>query len=166
MTGREVPSSSQYDGFPQIEDGIGITRHLLENLSGLMRRTKPETLRGAQGIVACATLIGPTMQHAVAEMNARLGTELDVVVVENEYLGSEINVSGLLTGRDFAAALTGKTGGRPVFITSRAISDRTHTLLDDMTVNELSSAIGSDVVPSLTFSDVASDLRRRNRLAA
>jgi putative radical SAM enzyme (TIGR03279 family) len=166
MTGRDVPPSSQYDGFPQIEDGIGITRHLLENLSGVMRRTKPDALRGAQGIVACGTLIGDTMRKAVGEMNVRLGTDFEVVVIENDYLGTEINVSGLLTGRDFAAALTGKTHGRPVYITSRAISDRTHTLLDDMTIAELSQAVGSDVVPSLTFSDVAADLRRRARMAA
>ncbi|HET9660594.1 MAG TPA: DUF512 domain-containing protein [Thermomicrobiales bacterium] len=166
MTGRDVPPSSQYDGFPQIEDGIGITRHLLENLSGVIRRAKPETLRGARGIVACGTLIGETMRAAVGEMNARLGTDFEVVVIENEYLGTEINVSGLLTGQDFATALLGKTDGRPVYITSRAISDRTHTLLDDMTVSELSQAIGSDVVPALTFSDVAADLRRRARMAA
>lgn len=166
MTGRDVPPSSQYDGFPQIEDGIGITRHLLENLSGVLRRTKPETLRGAEGIVACGTMIGETMRRAVGKTNDRLGTNIDVVVVENHYLGEEINVSGLLTGQDLAAALTGKTDGRPVYITSRAISDRTHTLLDDMTIAELAGAIGADVVPALTFSDVAGDLRRRARLAA
>lgn len=167
MTGRQVPPASQYDGFPQIEDGIGITRHLLENLSGLMRRTKPDTLRGARGIVACATLIGDTMRTAVGEMNERLGTELEVVVVENHYLGTEINVSGLLTGHDIAGKLADKTQGRPVYITSRAISDRTHTMLDDMTTAELAAAIGADVVPSLTFSDVASDLRKRlERVAA
>lgn len=166
MTGRPVPPTSQYDGFPQIEDGIGITRHLLENLSGVMRRTKPGALRGAQGIVACGTLIGDTMRSAIGEMNQRLETAFEVVVVENDYLGTEINVSGLLTGHDLAAALAGKTDGRPVYITSRAISDRTHTLLDDMTVSDLSRAIGSDVVPALTFSDVAADMRRRARLAA
>jgi putative radical SAM enzyme (TIGR03279 family) len=166
MTGRDVPPASQYDGFPQIEDGIGITRHLLENLGGVIRRTKPDGLRGAKGIVACGTLIGDTMRSAVGDMNSRLGTDLDVVEIENHFLGTEINVSGLLTGQDFAAALAGKTGGTPVYITSRAISDRTHTLLDDMTVSDLARAVGSDIVPTLTFSDVAGDLRRRNRRAA
>jgi putative radical SAM enzyme (TIGR03279 family) len=166
MTGREVPGASMYDGFPQIEDGIGITRHLLENLNGLIRRTNSDRLRGAEGIVACGTLIGDTMRKAVGLMNERLNTALDVVVVENEYLGHEINVSGLLTGQDFAGALAGKTGSKPVFITSRAISDRTHTLLDDMTLSDLSLAIGSPVVPALTFTDVAADLRRRQALVA
>jgi putative radical SAM enzyme (TIGR03279 family) len=167
MTGRDVPGAAMYDGFPQIEDGIGITRHLLENLSSLTRRTNPERLRGAEGIVACGTLVGDTMHRAVGQMNERLGTQLDVVVVENEFLGHEINVSGLLTGQDFARALTGKTAGKPVFITSRAISDRTHTMLDDMTLSDLSASIGAPVVPALTFTDVAADLRRRqDRIAA
>jgi putative radical SAM enzyme (TIGR03279 family) len=167
MTGRAVPGASMYDGFPQIEDGIGITRHLLENLNGLIRRTGAERLRGAEGIVACGTLIGDTMRRAVGSMNERLGTALDVVVVKNDYLGHEINVSGLLTGQDFAGALAGKTDGKPVYITSRAISDRTHTLLDDMTLADLSAEIGSPVVPALTFTDVAADLRRRqSRIAA
>ncbi len=167
MTGREVPSGTMYDGFPQIEDGIGITRHLLENLNGLIRRTNPDRLRGAEGIVACGTLIGDTMRRSVGQLNERLGTALDVVVVENGYFGSEINVSGLLTGQDFIGALAGKTGGKPVYFTSRAISDRTHTLLDDMTVADLSEAISSPVVPCLTFSDVAADLKRRqSRMAA
>lgn len=161
MTGREVPGPSMYDGFPQIEDGIGITRHLLENLASLIRRTGPDRLRGAAGIVACGTLIGDTMRKAVGQLNDRLGTQLDVVVVENNYFGPEINVSGLLTGQDFSQSLAGKADGRPVYITSRAISDRTHTMLDDMTLAELAQAIGSPVVPSLSFSDVAADLRRR-----
>jgi len=82
------------------------------------------------------------------------------------YLGTEINVSGLLTGHDLAATLAGHTQGRPVYITSRAISDRTHTMLDDMTVADLSATLGSDVVPSLTFTEVASDLRKRQERAA
>ncbi len=167
MTGRDVPGASMYDGFPQIEDGIGITRHLLENLSSLLRRTNSERLRGAQGIVACGTIIGDTMRRAVGQMNERIGTELDVVVVENDFFGHEINVSGLLSGQDFAGALAGKTDGKPVYITSRAISDRTHTMIDDMTLADLSKAVGSPVVPALTFSDVAADLRRRQaRVAA
>ncbi len=167
MTGRDVPGAAMYDGFPQIEDGIGITRHLLENLSSLLRRTSSERLRGAEGIVACGTIIGDTMRRAVGQMNERIGTELDVVVVENDFFGHEINVSGLLSGQDFAGALAGKTGGKPVYITSRAISDRTHTMIDDMTLADLSTAVGSPVVPALTFSDVAADLRRRQaRVAA
>ena len=44
------------------------------------------------------------------------------------------------------------------------ISDRTHTLLDDLTIADVSQELGRPVVPALTMSDVGRDLRQRNRL--
>jgi putative radical SAM enzyme (TIGR03279 family) len=161
MTGRPVPSSSWYDGFPQIEDGIGITRHFLDNLEMVIRRSRPGTLEGSRGIVACATLIGPTMRAAIDRFNAHSGAELEVAVVENRFFGAEINVSGLLTGQDLIAGLSGRIDGRTVYISSRMVSDRTHTLLDDLTVGDLNRALEAPVIPCLTMSDVARDLRQR-----
>jgi putative radical SAM enzyme (TIGR03279 family) len=164
MTGREVPSSNSYDGFPQIEDGIGITRHLLDNLDALIRRSRPGTATGARGVVACGTLIGPTMREAVDRFNAHMGAELDVAVIENGFFGAEINVSGLLTGQDLVAALSGRCDGSPVYISSRMVSDRTHTLLDDLTVADMSASLEAPVVPCLTMSDLARDLRQRTKV--
>lgn len=168
MTGMDVPSAAMYDGFPQIEDGIGITRHLLDDVDRLIRRSKRGALQGAPGIVACGTLIGPTMAEIVGRMNQECGTELQVEIIENNFFGPEINVSGLMTGGDLVAHLTGKTADRPVYISTRTISDRTHTMLDDMTVSEVGEQLGVPVVPALTFTDVARDMRARlsNRPAA
>jgi NifB/MoaA-like Fe-S oxidoreductase len=164
MTGREVPSSNSYDGFPQIEDGIGITRHLLDNLDALIRRSRPGTATGARGVVACGTLIGPTMCEAVDRFNAHMGAKLEVAVIENGFFGAEINVSGLLTGQDLVAALAGRCDGSPVYISSRMVSDRTHTLLDDLTVADVSASLEAPVVPCLTMSDLARDLRQRTKV--
>jgi putative radical SAM enzyme (TIGR03279 family) len=161
MTGRTVPGASAYDGFPQIEDGIGITRHLLENLDGYIRRSKTGAFVGAEGIVACGTLIGPTMRGAVERFNDRTGACLEVAVIENRFFGPEINVSGLLTGQDLVDGLAGQVRDRTVYISSRMISDRTHTLLDDSTVDDVGRALGAPIVPCLTLSDVARDLRQR-----
>jgi putative radical SAM enzyme (TIGR03279 family) len=163
MTGRPVPSTTMYDGFPQIEDGIGITRHFLENLDAFVRRSKAGTLTGMDGVIACGTLIGPTMREAADKFNRHTGASLDVAVIENQFFGSEINVSGLITGQDLIAGLSGRVDGRPVFISSRMISDRTHTLLDDLRLEEVAAAVGSPVIPALTMSDVARDLRQRVR---
>jgi putative radical SAM enzyme (TIGR03279 family) len=163
MTGSPVPGAAAYDGFPQIEDGIGITRHLLENLDAYLHRSKAGGLVGAQGIVACGTLIGPTMRGAVERLNDHTGASLEVEVIENQFFGSEINVSGLLTGQDLIAGLSGRVRGRTVYISSRTISDRTHTLLDDYTVADVGRALGTAIVPCLTMSDVARDLRQRPR---
>ncbi|MEZ4498441.1 MAG: DUF512 domain-containing protein, partial [Thermomicrobiales bacterium] len=131
MCDLEVPTADHYDGYPQIEDGIGITRHLLENLDGLIKRTKPGTLAGATGTIATATLIGPTMQAAVKRFNSHTGAMLDVQIIENTFFGTEINVSGLLTGQDLIAHLHKQPmGDGTVYVSNRMISDRTHTLMD------------------------------------
>jgi putative radical SAM enzyme (TIGR03279 family) len=161
MCGEPVPAAERYDGYPQIEDGIGITRHLLENLHTWLSRTKPESLSGARGAIACGTLIGDTMRGAIASLNERLGASLEVLTIENEFFGNEINVSGLLTGGDLIRAFAGSRGGDPIYISSRMISDRTQTLLDDLTVADLEAELGRPVVPCLTLSDVARDLRHR-----
>ncbi|MGI8642649.1 MAG: DUF512 domain-containing protein, partial [Thermomicrobiales bacterium] len=165
MSGRPVPDAAVYDGFPQIEDGIGITRHFLQEADRYLRRARPESLLGAVGTVACGTLIASTMRAVIARFNARTGAELDVVAVENQYLGPEITVSGLLTGQDLLAAFERRPLEGPLFISSRMVSDRTGTLLDDRTVDDVSRELGCPVVPADTTSDIAKALRRSRAVA-
>lgn len=161
MTGREVPAADHYDGFPQIEDGIGITRHFLEMLDGYLRRARPGILGGAVGTVACGTLIAPTMAHAVDAFNRHTGSALEVRAVENHYLGPEINVSGLISGVDLVHALGEMPSSGPVFVSRKMISDRTGTLLDDQRIEDVASQLGRPVVPAESMSEVAAWLRRR-----
>ncbi|MGE0630631.1 MAG: DUF512 domain-containing protein [Hyphomicrobiaceae bacterium] len=144
-----------------MEDGIGITRHLLDDVDRLIRRSKRGVLHGAAGVVACGTLIGPTMEKIVDRLNQECGTALRLEVIENRFFGPEINVSGLLTGEDIASQLSGRIHGEPLYISNRTVSDRTHTMLDDMTISDLAERLGTPVVPALTFSDVARDMRAR-----
>ncbi|MBA2595026.1 MAG: DUF512 domain-containing protein [Chloroflexia bacterium] len=164
MTGSPVPDTAHYGGFPQIEDGIGITRHFLDSVDSYLRRAKPNTLFGADGTVACGELIGPTMREAVGRFNGRTGAGLDVVPVENVYLGAEINVSGLLGGQDLLTAFGGRHDARPLYISDRMVSQRTGTLLDDMTIEKVETVLGRPVVPAADLSDVARDLRVRTRV--
>ncbi|MCC6792432.1 MAG: DUF512 domain-containing protein [Thermomicrobiales bacterium] len=164
MCGRDVPEADIYDGYPQIEDGIGVTRHFLENLQTYLNRARPGGLGGVAATLACATLIGPTMRDAVDRFNRHTGAAVEVAVIENRYFGSEINISGLLTGSDLLHGLSGVSSPGPLYISSRMISDRTHNLLDDMTLMDVSTALGRPVVPVLMLSDVGRDLRQRSRV--
>lgn len=168
MCGLPVPGADVYDGYPQIEDGIGITRHFLENLESYIKRTKSGNLAGAVGTIATATLIAPTMHDAVARFNAHTGSDLDVVIVENQFFGKEINISGLLTGKDVADAVNAANshGAGPLFISSKMVSDRTSTLMDDLTVADLARLVGRPVVPAGLMSEVGRTLRERLRRVA
>jgi NifB/MoaA-like Fe-S oxidoreductase len=163
MCGLPVPAAEIYDGYPQIEDGIGITRHMLENLRAFLRHVRPNSLLGARGTVACGTLIDATMREAINDLNLATGAQLTVVPLENGFFGPEINISGLLTGSDLLRLGERLDGDAPLYISSRMISDRTGTFLDDMTVVEVQSSVGRPLVPCLTLSDVARDIRMRER---
>jgi NifB/MoaA-like Fe-S oxidoreductase len=106
------------------------------------------------------------MRAAVERFNTRTGAMLDTVAVENVYLGAEINVSGLLSGQDLLAAFARRPTSEPLYISDRMVSQRTGTLLDDMTIEEVETALGRPVVPAADLSDVARDLRTRARLQA
>ena len=166
MCGLPVPEADLYDGYPQIEDGIGITRHMLENLSAFLGRTVSGSLAGATGTIACGTLIADTMRQAIGDLNTKTGAALEVVSIENGYFGPEINISGLLTGSDLVRTFGSSQTSSPLYISSRMISDRTGTLLDDMTMEELLAQLHRPLVSCLTLTDVARDLRTRLRTAA
>ena len=163
MCGRPVPASDHYGGFPQIEDGIGITRHFLDRLDAYLRRSRPGSLQDAEGTVACGELIAPTMREAVDRFNRASGADLNVVAVENVYLGREINVSGLLSGRDLLAAFERRPSTAPLYVSDRMLSQRTGTLLDDMGLSDVGRTLGRPIVPTADMAEVARDLRRRGR---
>ena len=164
LTGTPVPETAHYGGFPQIEDGIGITRHFLDSLDAYLRRAKPGGLAGAEGTIACGELIAPTMGEGVSRFNTHTGAALEVVAVENVYLGSEINVSGLLCGQDLLAVFPAMATDKPLYISDRMVSQRTGTLLDDTTITEIATALRRPVVPATDLSAVARDLRIRTQL--
>jgi putative radical SAM enzyme (TIGR03279 family) len=166
MTDTPVPAREHYDDFPQIEDGIGITRVFLDDAARLARLGLRAGITGAAGVIACGTLIGPTMEREAARVSQATRARLQVVPIENTFFGSEINVSGLLTGGELVRAFKQRPGSEPLFISTTMLSRRTSTLLDDMTLDELRSQLQRDVRACEQLSDVAAALRTSGTAAA
>jgi NifB/MoaA-like Fe-S oxidoreductase len=154
MTGRPVPAGKFYDGFPQVEDGIGITRLFLDDAARLLKRTAPGSGRGRSGTIACGTLISDTMNRLVDQINAHTGADLRVATVENKLFGSEINVSGLLTGGDVCDVLEQEAFTDPVFVSENMVSKRTKTFLDDMHVEQMRERLSRPVSAAAYLSQV------------
>ncbi len=160
MVGDSVPASRNYDGFPQLEDGIGITRTFLDDWSGIKRRRgqrRPE-LRGVSATLACATLIAPTMERVVAEFNELTGAAIRVRPIPNGYFGPEIVVSGLLTGSDILNALRDDPGDGPILLPRVMFSRLNGMTLDDMSIEQLEAELGRRMLAAHNLSEVARDL--------
>jgi putative radical SAM enzyme (TIGR03279 family) len=103
VAGREVPPAERYDGFPQVENGVGMVRLMLDEWAQL-KRALPAPGRRAVTLV-CGTLVAPVLTQIVEEFNARTGVSWRVMPVVNRFFGPVTTVSGLLTGQDVVAAL-------------------------------------------------------------
>jgi putative radical SAM enzyme (TIGR03279 family) len=141
MAGANIPPSSHYSDFPQMENGVGMVRTFLTQFSAAMR-TKPKS--NVRATVCTGKVFYPYLKDCVD----RLGMDVKTVAVESQFWGSGIGVAGLLTGSDFIAALKGKVYGDFVVIPSECMVGDDYLFLDDLTIKDVERELGVEVVPS------------------
>jgi len=147
--GLKVPSRAHYGEYPQIEDGIGMVRSFSNEFAALMKRlerqplTKPEKL---QGTLLTGTLFAPVLQPLIEDLNARFGTQIKVVGVENNYFGGDVSVAGLLTGGDLLSARD-RISGDFVIIPKTTLKSDEEIMLDGMKLSELVKQLDLPVYP-------------------
>lgn len=160
-TGTPLPPGGRYDGFPQLEDGIGLTRMLIDEWSNAKRRkTLPRHLDGTRATIACATLIAPTMKALVDDVNRETGAEIEVRAVENRLFGPDITVSGLLSGKCILEEFGGEQTDAPLFLPRAMFDERGVLTIDDLTLPELVERLGRPVAPASQLRQVVEALGR------
>jgi putative radical SAM enzyme (TIGR03279 family) len=151
--GIELPGAAHYDGFEQYENGIGMTRSLLEDWRKARRRAA-NAGAGRRASLVCATLIAPVLQRLAAEIEEHTGAKVVVHALENRFFGPRVNVSGLLVGGDIAEQLRGRDLGDVAVLPRYALDYTGHRFLDDMTPAQLEGELG---VP-LAFASTAGEV--------
>jgi putative radical SAM enzyme (TIGR03279 family) len=145
--GLELPDAGYYDGFAQIEDGVGMVRRFLDDFDAeLKRRRRP--LTGLRGTLVTARLFHPFLSECISRLNARLGSRLEIRLAVNRYMGSSITVAGLLSGGDILAALEGIDPGAFVVIPHEAVSRVDGILVDNLPPAEMARRLGRPVLSS------------------
>jgi putative radical SAM enzyme (TIGR03279 family) len=148
LLGRPVPPETHYDGFPQLENGIGMTRNFLNRL-GRQRQVFPwGDGRRRRVTVVTGSLFQPILEPALQAKLARTGEPVEVSVagVSNDFFGRRVTVAGLLSGRDILRALRGRDLGDAVFIPPATLNDD-DLFLDDLTLADFRTEVGVPVHP-------------------
>ncbi|HKQ52850.1 MAG TPA: DUF512 domain-containing protein, partial [Pyrinomonadaceae bacterium] len=146
--GARVPSRTHYGDYPQIEDGIGMVRsfgHDFQKLRRRLERRPPREPARLHGTVLTGTLFAPELKAAVERLNARFGTRLHVVGVENRYFGGDVSVAGLLTGECYTAARDSLRGEFVVIPAASLKSGGEAIMLDGTTLDDLERRLGLPV---------------------
>jgi putative radical SAM enzyme (TIGR03279 family) len=145
--GLAIPPASCYEGFPVLEDGVGLVRRFEDAFRRRLRRAvAPRPARGGARAVTIVTgeLFAPILRRLLAD--ARLpGVEAEVLAAPNHFFGRAISVAGLLTGADIAGALAGRTLAGPVLVPRVALRETAGVFLDDVSPPELARHLGVPV---------------------
>ena len=106
LAGRDFPHEDSYDGYPLMENGVGMSRDFLNELH-FQAEDFPEALpEPARLTLATGTLAEGLMRERVAPVLERVeGLDVDVVACPNTLFGEVVTVSGLLNYKSLVAKL-------------------------------------------------------------
>ncbi len=147
--GLPLPEEHFYEGYPQIENGVGMITSLLTEFEDELNYLDeymadyhaPRRVSVATGVAAY-----PTIRAMAARLEAMVeGLEIRVYEIINHFFGESITVAGLLTGTDMYEQLKGRELGDELFIPENTLRADEAMFLDDMTPDELSEKLGVPV---------------------
>lgn len=135
----ELPPAEWYDGFPQLENGIGLTRNFIEEWH--------ETLSHLDNYHAAEPAVIPVgesayriLQPLMEKLNKQFGTQHCFVAVPNRFFGGKVNVTGLLTGGDILHTVQGKQ-----IILPDVVLNSDNLFLDDMSLEDFKKSCSGNV---------------------
>ncbi len=138
---RPMPEETTYDGYLQLENGVGMVRLLKEEVDAYLKKL-PGDDRKRKVTIATGELAAPYLrEHAASIQTKYPGVEVQVITVKNEFFGGKITVAGLITGQDLVNQLRGKDLGEELLLTTNMLKSDEPVFLDDMTVEQLQTAL-------------------------
>lgn len=145
----DIPNSEYYEGFPQLENGIGLIRSFKDEVvSALEKKQESFENRKKYTVVTGKLAYGFMKEVSELVMSKYRNVHIEVIEAENEFFGRDITVSGLLTGSDILKALEGKNAGDVLLVSKSMMKRDEDIFLDDITLLELGERLGVEVVPS------------------
>ena len=141
LAGLEIPEEEEYDGYPQLENGVGMLRLLeTEVTDELNGRIGDDRVRRVT--IATGKLAQPYIQKCVSLIQEKYSqSEADVKSITNEFFGEMITVSGLITGQDLIRQLSGQDLGEELLIPCNMLRSGENVFLDDVTVIDVENKL-------------------------
>ena len=137
----DLPEEERYDGYLQLENGVGMLRLLLNEFEKGMKEPKKE-IQPQELSIATGRLAYPYIKNMAEKMMEKYPQLIvHVYAIRNDFFGEMITVSGLLTGQDILAQLKGKELGNRLLLPQNVLKSGETVFLDDMTVAELEKAL-------------------------
>ena len=140
-----LPQEDYYEGYRQLENGVGMLRSLEQDFLSAMQLEEPDAAP-SPFTIATGTAAAPFLRGLVAQAQAYFPhLRGQVIAVENDFFGHTIDVAGLLTGQDLSAQLQRVPFLGRVLLPLHMLRHGETVFLDDYTVARLADELGCPV---------------------
>ncbi|WP_330388997.1 DUF512 domain-containing protein [Tepidibacter thalassicus] len=149
MAKEKMPDYESYEGFPQIENGVGLISKFERDVDNYLKKTFIKLNK--EKVVSIAT--GESAFEFIKSISCKVmkniqGLKINVYKIKNEYFGESITVSGLITATDLIKQLKGKDLGSRLIIPKSMLKSDEDIFLDNMTLDELEMKLNIKVFPA------------------
>ena len=158
---RPLPDVDFYEGFPQLENGVGMITSLADEVDAELDWVAEDADTGVTRRLSIAT--GMAAYETICrqvEKITKIWYNIDcrVYAVRNDFYGENVTVSGLLTGGDIIAQLKGKELGDTLLIPRNALRHEGDMFLDGVTVEEMEKALGVKVIATCDGAELVNEI--------
>ena len=137
LAGEEIPQEEQYDGYLQLENGVGMIRLLLNEFDEACNAVEGDD-RKIELSLATGKLMYPYIREMLDKLEMKFpNLKTRLYMIRNDFFGERITVAGLITGQDLKAQLKDQELGERLLIPGSMLRSGEEVFLDDVTVSEL-----------------------------
>jgi Fe-S oxidoreductase, related to NifB/MoaA family len=142
ITKRKFPPAQHYGLYAQIENGVGMTRFLLDQWARTKRRLPTSMQEPRRVVLVTGTMAAPVLEGMAADLRAIEQLDVQLMPVVNQFFGANVTVAGLLCAQDVLAALQDHASAADLILLSRVMLDNDGLrFLDDVTVEEFKAQL-------------------------
>lgn len=158
----EVPEEARYDGYLQLENGVGMMRLLFNEVQEALSAVTGD---GRQREISLATgrLMYPYIGKILEEIRKKFpNITTHLYAIRNDFFGERITVSGLITGQDLTGQLKGQPLGERLLLPCNMLKIGEPVFLDDFTLEEVENSlqVKTDIVKSSGYDFVDAFIRK------
>jgi putative radical SAM enzyme (TIGR03279 family) len=147
----EPPEEERYDGYIQLENGVGMITLLRDEFAEALQKIKGDKELERRVTLATGKSAAPLLRELAGRLKEKFPKVcVETVAIRNDFFGERITVSGLLTGQDLIAQLKGRNLGDALLLPCSLLRSGEEVLLDDITLSDLKRTlqVGIDIVKS------------------
>lgn len=143
ISGKELPGYEEYEGFSQLENGVGLITLFNEEVEEALKNMVSFDKRKRTVSIITGEYAAANLAATASKLESRIGDlSINIFPIVNDFFGRGVKVAGLLTGKDIIEQLKGKAIGSDIFIPESMLKRDETVFLDNVTVDRLEKELG------------------------